>query len=407
MYLFNIFLLRYETAEDFPLGLRQLLEDQRVAKVGVGVTADAIHLKKDFNINTLNCVNLGLFCQQRGYDVHGNASLRQLCRTVLSRELPKGAGSGRHGPWRCDVKRYLREYAARDALASLRIYERAASRNEVIGTTFTRRIPSPSSSHASTSPAADKPSTRVKLDVFHAMKRITDKVPKSHVFMFAFTLQLRDAIYAVNDEDKRAVQKYLDTVGERFDDRYASSSDWILQRVRRVVRPKESLREKLSKLIATYDSDEFLDPITNKRLITPECLKEFGNLLKHVDDDCLSDPPGIPLYYAVGRDKNDLTLYRCVRGTSDTESFHQLLSRTVQCWNGGPELIECIVMIIRHRYNVRASERHRLGFPKIGHYDHFLLDYVSDLTTKIFGRPKEPWWPRSVCDPNGIERAEA
>ena len=42
---------------------------------------------------------------------------------------------------------------------------------------------------------------------------------------------------------------------------------------------------------------------------------------------CLSDLPGIQLYYRDGCDKDALVLYRCCRGTSDVEgSVHQKLT---------------------------------------------------------------------------------
>ena len=46
----------------------------------------------------------------------------------------------------------------------------------------------------------------------------------------------------------------------------------------------------------------------------------------------------------------------------------------------------------RHRYNHRISERRRLGFPKVGHYDTWLIDKLQLLIEQNHGIDIYPGW---------------
>jgi hypothetical protein len=73
---------------------------------------------------------------------------------------------------------------------------------------------------------------------------------------------------------------------------------------------------------------------------------------KHVLNGCLSDLEHLQLYYLKGKDTNGLQLYRCIRGTSDVESFHQLLEMRFQPWNAGPRYSNNVTALLRHRFNI-------------------------------------------------------
>jgi hypothetical protein len=85
-------------------------------------------------------------------------------------------------------------------------------------------------------------------------------------------------------------------------------------------------------------------------------------------------------------------LFRSIRGTSDVESFHQLLEMRFQPWNAGPRFSNNVLAVIRHRFNIRRSEENRVGFPKIGHYEHYLLDRIQTNTAALFGKGVLRWW---------------
>jgi hypothetical protein len=46
----------------------------------------------------------------------------------------------------------------------------------------------------------------------------------------------------------------------------------------------------------------------------------------------------------------------------------------------------------RHRYNQHVSERRRLGFPRIGHYDTWLIDYLQIIVERNHGVLLYPDW---------------
>ncbi|KAJ3279461.1 hypothetical protein HDU76_009500, partial [Blyttiomyces sp. JEL0837] len=64
-------------------------------------------------------------------------------------------------------------------------------------------------------------------------------------------------------------------------------------------------------------------------------------------------------------------------------------------WNSGIIATDCSIAIIRHRTNIRASERNRPNFPKTGHYDHYLFDEIQAFLVRL-GLPLLDWWPQAA-----------
>ena len=78
------------------------------------------------------------------------------------------------------------------------------------------------------------------------------------------------------------------------------------------------------RLLARFDSviDQFWDVIdarSGEILLRPKALEAVKLLRKHIEAGCLSDPDGVPLYYATGKTEAGITTRRCVRGTNNTE----------------------------------------------------------------------------------------
>ena len=227
-----------------------------------------------------------------------------------------------------------REYAARDAIASLLVYEKLSSSIN----SFEHHI----GNH-------DGMFQRVLLDPFHALKRLT--VPINHPMAFKFAQAMRDAMFKIHPDDKERVTKYLrDVENVSFEEKMNQNSDWILKRVRRMIPEPTILSNDLKEAFAFFDNDTFNDPRKNDQpLIDKEVRRSFVELLKHVDKGCLSDPPGIPLYYEEKKcTKSNLMLYRCIRGTNDLEGgIHQKFSMNFKSWNAGPEFIDNWLTVFR------------------------------------------------------------
>jgi len=78
-------------------------------------------------------------------------------------------------------------------------------------------------------------------------------------------------------------------------------------------------------------------------------------------------------------DQYGIAMVDCSRGTNDTECVHKQIITTFGTWCAGIEMSNCLILEFRHRYNQRASERRRAGYPKLGHYDTWLIDMLQRL----------------------------
>ncbi|KAI3653135.1 hypothetical protein MP228_002560 [Amoeboaphelidium protococcarum] len=384
--------------KQIPTILSLFLRDASIQKVGRKVGNDARLLMQDYNLMVESVEDLAKIAKDKGLISSAKVSLRTLTQQFLGFDLDKDEGV-RGSKWSARKLTELQiTYAARDAVASLSVYEAIVSGK----TQFTlpssvnevdSEIQSPqseSTDHASF-PVGGDGCSRVKLDAWHAMKRIC--TPRHHAFQYEFCSQLRDAIFVVNQEDANDVARVLNLKGLNYDDVMQSKPDYILQRVRRLIPPAPVLVERLRHVLLEFSQDKYTDPDSGKPLLDSVAKEEFAKLLIHAGRGCLSDPQSISLYYEKGKDKDGLTLYRCIRGSSSVEgAVHQKLAMKFQPWNAGPKYADLAAAVLRHRYNVRASQRNRPGFPTIGHYNHDLIDKIQDITQKIYGLSVHDWW---------------
>jgi hypothetical protein len=68
-------------------------------------------------------------------------------------------------------------------------------------------------------------------------------------------------------------------------------------------------------------------------------------LLQTVALRFLFDPPGIPLYYVMGTDRDGLTLYRTIRSTNSVEcGVHMAICCTFGSLQASPEMSEATII---------------------------------------------------------------
>ena len=79
------------------------------------------------------------------------------------------------------------------------------------------------------------------------------------------------------------------------------------------------------------------------------------------------------------KNKYGMTMYDCSRGTNRVEGVHKNLISTFAGWNTGVEMSVALLGERRHRHNQRVAEMRRLGYPKIGHYDIWLIEELQEL----------------------------
>jgi hypothetical protein len=78
--------------------------------------------------------------------------------------------------------------------------------------------------------------------------------------------------------------------------------------------------------------------------------------------------------------------------SNDTECAHKQFMTTFGTWNTGVEMPDVLMAEWHHRYNQHVSEQRRLGFPRIGHYDTWLIDYLQIIVERNHGVLLYPDW---------------
>jgi hypothetical protein len=394
-----------------PLIIQTIICHPNVNLIGVRVKNDVDHIKIDFQIPVenfkSNVIDLNDLVATRRptLNLRKNTSLDELTRTFVGYSLDKNTDLIKSirtkSDWNSTLSKQQLEYAGRDALASLLVYEMVSNDNVDI----------PIEIASSKCPEIKN---RVLLDVFHAMNRILKTIPTKHPFLYCFSQHIREAFFRYNEEDVGAVQKALSFQNPgsdskmMFKEKTLNDINWVLKRVRRELYSPEELEENLTSLQEEFTQSQYCD--TNGiPLLNQKSIEQFTNLLKHVRKGCLTDPKGLKLYYAIGKDELGLTLYRCIRGTSDVESFHQKLEMNFAPWNAGPEYADNNLALKRHRFNIRASQRNRKGFPAVGHYNHYLLDETYHFIRLLYGdlNTAKNWWDPVTIDPFGRNPTES
>ncbi|CAO3630452.1 unnamed protein product [Mucor hiemalis] len=189
---------------------------------------------------------------------------------------------------------------------------------------------------------------RVVKDIFHLMDMI--KPYKRHGLYKEFTRRFSDSLFKIDEEDERKVKEALLTHGLSWDTKMKYDRNWIWKRSGRTLFDKFAWKQALS-------------------------------VLKTVQLGHASDPPGVRLYYKLGKkDKYGLDLYRCIRATNSLEGgVHQNLIRKFGSFGAGPELADAMLVEYRLRHNLDVGTMNRLGHKYNSHYDPWLIQHIDLL----------------------------
>ncbi|KAJ3315063.1 hypothetical protein HDU76_002283, partial [Blyttiomyces sp. JEL0837] len=422
-----VFLIQVSNSHPFPPFLSSFITSPATLKIGrriKEVEVKYLHEDWDVTIDTAHVMDLGPLCKTVNITDDARNSLDKLTMKALGFSLPKD-DSIRCSNWASgNLSAQQKEYAARDVWAGIKIYLAASrkssqfSRQSINSVAETppagsdkddlqqqpqdaleaesekeskseddsqfvdapephenqsRPTPTKRKSRSKTSQASKRQRNpagavlqRILLDVFHGLKR--PEVSSLHPACLLFVRGLSQAIHEWDPTDVANVTAYLDKQPEKktFHDKLREDWDWVLRRVRRRTRQPAAMAEAIQAVV-----DEFLKPSYN------------------------DNPPDIPMYFKDGVDKDGLNLYSSCRGTGDDESYHRLLEVVISCFNAGPFYICALLAYLRHCSNIGASERYRQNFPKIGHFDHFLIDQINEITLRIYGFRIHRWWPHS------------
>lgn len=341
-------------------------------------------------------LRLNAIAKAQGLVGTARISLKALCETILGYTLDKAAScrtsSWDFGPVAQRKRKEMIDYAARDAWASLLIGMKlqdpvAFQNNSPISDSGSELSSSP------ISPNVANPEHRVTvhLDVFHAMARITERMPSKHPLLYPFCLELSRAFFILDAEDKRNIEEHLSTKGMSFERKWIINPDWIKCRVKARIPPPAILKSRLL-LVKNKYSNAAVSNSEDGPLLNNIVLKEFDNLMVHVSKGCLSDPEDFNLYVKKRKDQDGLQLYRCLRGTNAVELWHQFIEMKFSSWNAGPDFAQAAMNVLLNRRNIRASVRNRPNFTDFGHYEHNLIDEINDLYFYLFGQRRYAHW---------------
>lgn len=201
---------------------------------------------------------------------------------------------------------------------------------------------------------------------------------KEHGAYVDFIRALRDAMFVLDQQDLDSCLAVLREVHGKTDDeiekmmRYDFA--WFLRRVKRKVPTPPELEERYMSVYRVFK--DVVCAKSGKTLFSSKhAMKAHRSCTKHIRRNCLSDIPFVSYYYPVGEDKDSLTLYKCIRGTSALEGLHQKLRQLVRGFSTSPRFMKALVTVYLGRWNHQIEIEVR-GMPKKyeGLYDGFLLD---------------------------------
>jgi hypothetical protein len=195
-------------------------------------------------------------------------------------------------------------------------------------------------------------------DIWHLMDMV--KVSSRHGLAREYSMRLRDAIFIVDEDDKRGVLQYLARKRISWEDQLARKPKWILRRVRRVVPPPEELYQSVENVFNSLGP--LLCNTTQQPLFDAVAWKSARQVLSAIRAGHVSDPPGVSFYFKMGVDQNGLPMYRCCRGTNSVEGgIHQNVIRKFGSFGASHHLADCMLADYRLRHNMDVGSNFYLN----------------------------------------------
>jgi hypothetical protein len=415
-----------------PPALCAFLYCSEIQKLGVGISNDMRKLKRDFDVDFSRCISS---CVDLGDIVNSKCpmaqsrrwSLSALAVFVLGKELPKPPV--RLSNWEVAPLTAEQEaYAVDDAWAAIAIHLKLESNSEFtpLGQSPQIRVepgdpgdPTPCHSipmHPTTKnsdpkerlriavsiadeglvldsdwlqrPPVSDPDfirrlnseksrqvvvTRVKLDPFHWMDRYARVLPKNHLLFPMFMSCLRDALFFLDPGDVAACRLEMTQRGMGASAAHRVPKHYFTKRnrCRRSIPQRLELAVRVQSVFEIFiglaDSDGVL-------LLKEKAHSKHKQCMEHVWCGCLSDIPGMPMYYE-RRSARGFPRYVTIRGTSQLECYHRWLRACISGSQLAPDLFAVLLLHFNYRWNVRCGIRSR-GHHDQGTYCHWVLEEV-------------------------------
>jgi hypothetical protein len=122
--------------------------------------------------------------------------------------------------------------------------------------------------------------------------------------------------------------------------------------------------------------------------VTEKVRIKHRQCMEHVWSGCLSDVPGIPMYFECGT-KGGLPRYATLRGTSQLECYHRWLRACISGSRIGAGLFKDLLAHFNYRWNHRCDIRSR-GGADYGTYSIWILEQVAERSGRRAAEPILP-----------------
>ncbi|KAF8056942.1 hypothetical protein FPV67DRAFT_1637573 [Lyophyllum atratum] len=221
--------------------------------------------------------------------------------------------------------------------------------------------------------------SRVLKDAFHLFNMFYISV--AHGLRVEFAQALRDALFIPDDTDKHRILAWASTQNPppSWDTLLRKKASWLWRHCKRSIPPPEQLYPLVFEVFRTYGP--LKDAKTGSPLFNAAAWKTAKNILTLIQNGSVSDPPGIPLYYCIGVDRNygGLPVYRCVRGTNMTEGgvHTHLRSRLPTSGVSPRHVLACLLdFILRH--NLLVGTFNSTGQRYRGHFSIWVTNELQE-----------------------------
>ena len=196
----------------------------------------------------------------------------------------------------------------------------------------------------------------------------------------AFFCALRDIIFTLDPTDVEKVNLALSRAGltkQESLEKMKIDKNFAKSRIKRVVGTPEYLLTVIGELVELYGPMKDVNN-QNNPLFKEASYASWEKLKIHIKKGCVSDKPGISLYYKIGVDAYGLDLYRCARGTSALEGLHAHIKLATRGYCYTPRLLLAILWEVFRRWNTKARNKFKKGSGGEAYDDFFDNQYFEE-----------------------------
>ena len=188
-----------------------------------------------------------------------------------------------------------------------------------------------------------------KQDIEHVFIRFSRALSKKHGAFRPFMSRLSDAFFVPNQSDVDLIKDVLKKAGMSDDSIKAKEWSYYKSRIRRGVPEPDELERNFNRVVNCFANLEDAD--TGKPFFGPKAWNLYKATLRHVRKGCLSDIEDMTYYVQIDEDAFGIPIYKCLRGTSALEGFHQKVRQLLRGFNISPRFALALLAEFIHRWN--------------------------------------------------------